>query len=397
LNRPLDDIVGKTDFDFYPPDRAAKYVHDDEDVMLTRKNLEVVEEHQLLGSDRTAWVKVIKTPVLDDGKVSGVQAIFWDVTEQRQMEERWRSLVEQSPDSIVIHENGKITLANPAAVRLFGADTADTLRGRPILEFIDEGSRELAAERLDKLVKKETVEPMVEMKVRRLTGEVVDVEVYGRPGPGTDEVQVVFHELTRTKTLLREMHHRVRRSLSQVQSLLTLQERHNHDARVRRVFRAIRERIGAMALVHTILQDTEQESSVEMGMYLRALVLAVFDAYGTASDRIGSTVEVGDIVLDEKRASACGLIVTELVGNSLLHAFGEDPGQVEVLLTRGDNMLTLVVSDNGTGIDVHSKSSMGLSLVEMLVRDALKGTVRRDSSGGARFTIEFPNNTNQGR
>ena len=152
-----------------------------------------------------------------------------------------------------------------------------------------------------------------------------------------------------------------------------------------------------MALVHTILQDTEQESSVEMGMYLRALVLAVFDAYGTASDRIGSTVEVGDIVLDEKRASACGLIVTELVGNSLLHAFGEDPGQVEVLLTRGDNMLTLVVSDNGTGIDVHSKSSMGLSLVEMLVRDALKGTVRRDSSGGARFTIEFPNNTNQGR
>jgi PAS domain S-box-containing protein len=388
VKRNLEDIIGRTDFDFYPEERAKEYVEVDNRVMSTQEPIERVEEHRFPGEDKSRWVRVVKTPVLDGGKkVVGVQAIFWDVTEQRELEERWRSLVEQSPDSIVIHQEGKITLANPAAVRLFGEES---LGGRSILEFIDDASRSVAAERLEKLRRKEAVEPMVEMKVRRPSGQAVDVEVYGRWGPGEGEVQVVFHDLTRTKTLLREMHHRVLRSLNQIEALLPHGE---DDGHVQQVFDAVRDRIEAIAYVHRMLQLTGQESDVDMSRYLEKLTRAIFDAHSISDYKIGLSVNVEAITLDDKRAAACGLIVTELVANSLLHAFGGGPGQVRISFSRGASVFVLVVSDNGCGITPYSRTSdrqMGLVLVDILVERTLKGKIRQDFGHGTKYTIEFP-------
>jgi len=90
LGRPLEDIVGKTDFDFFPPELAEKYRRDDLQVLATGQPYESVEEHQPPGSSKL-YVQVVKTPIFkSDGTVLGLQGIFWDITRQRLAEEEIR-------------------------------------------------------------------------------------------------------------------------------------------------------------------------------------------------------------------------------------------------------------------------------------------------------------------
>ena len=90
LGRPLEDIVGKTDFDFFPRELAEKYQRDDRRVMQTGKPYETVEEHQPPGRDKM-YVQVVKTPLHGaDGTIIGLQGIFWDITQQRLADEKIR-------------------------------------------------------------------------------------------------------------------------------------------------------------------------------------------------------------------------------------------------------------------------------------------------------------------
>jgi len=90
LGRPLEDIVGKTDFDFFPRELAEKYQRDDRQVMQTGKPFETVEEHQPPGGEKI-YVQVVKTPLYAaDGAIMGLQGIFWDITQQRLADEKIR-------------------------------------------------------------------------------------------------------------------------------------------------------------------------------------------------------------------------------------------------------------------------------------------------------------------
>jgi sigma-B regulation protein RsbU (phosphoserine phosphatase) len=89
-NCRLEDILGKTDFDFFPGELAEKYTKDDRRVMETGQTYEIIEEHQPLGQDKTI-VQVVKTPLYSaDGSIIGLQGIFWDITAQKLAEEQIR-------------------------------------------------------------------------------------------------------------------------------------------------------------------------------------------------------------------------------------------------------------------------------------------------------------------
>jgi two-component system, sensor histidine kinase PdtaS len=321
---------------------------------------------------------------------------------------RWQSLVKQSPDGIVVLEKGRIKLANPAAEQLFGV-SAGKLENRSILEFVDPRFRSRAKYLLSDsqeqnaadqtvekgLDEKSDWEPMVEMCIVRSPDEKIDVEVYTRHFPRTGETQAVFHDITRTKGLLREMHHRVRRSFNQVNGFLTLQKDFTDDAKVLRTFDALREQIQAMALVHTTLYRTGEESDVNMSLYLDELKQALLKEH-TSSQHVAVTFSAGNIVMKEKQATAIGLIVTELVSNSLLHAFGKERlmqpnNKVEVSLCRQETQFILSVWDNGSGFERKGFESMGLSLVKSLVSDDLKGRIVFASgiAEGTLVTIKF--------
>lgn len=95
LGKPLEEILGKTDFDFFPAELAAKYQQDDRRILETGEPLETVEEHQPPRGGKI-YVNVVKTPIYDaDGKIIGLQGIFWDITEKKRVEEREQKVKEE--------------------------------------------------------------------------------------------------------------------------------------------------------------------------------------------------------------------------------------------------------------------------------------------------------------
>jgi len=134
MGRSLQDLIGKTDFDLFPADLAAKYVADDKKVIETRKSLEVIEEHQR-PTGETLHVQVIKTAVCDShGRVIGTQGMFWDVTEKilyQQTLERLAAIVESSEDAIIGTTLDGIVLSwNPGAERLYGYNMNEAIGKR---------------------------------------------------------------------------------------------------------------------------------------------------------------------------------------------------------------------------------------------------------------------------
>ncbi|MBU6399942.1 MAG: PAS domain-containing protein, partial [Verrucomicrobia bacterium] len=138
LGKPLAEIIGKTDFDFFPPDLAAKYQTDDQGVIATRQILDTIEAHQTPDRGKL-YVHVIKTPIYDfDGRIIGIQGIFWDVTAQRQVEEALayerdllRALLDHVPDNIYFKDRQSCFLkASRAMAQSFGFDDAARLLGK---------------------------------------------------------------------------------------------------------------------------------------------------------------------------------------------------------------------------------------------------------------------------
>lgn len=116
----LEDIVGKTDFDFFPNDLAEKYRRNDWNVLETGQTFQAIEEHQPPGGQRYI-VQIVKTPLYDaNGRIIGLQGMFWDITKERQMEESLRtsealyhSLVETIPQGVFRRDaEGRFTFAN---------------------------------------------------------------------------------------------------------------------------------------------------------------------------------------------------------------------------------------------------------------------------------------------
>ena len=124
LGMPIQDIIGKTDFDFYPKNLAKKYRDDDIKIMETATSLDTIEEHQTPDGKRM-FVRVLKSPVLDGvGNIIGVQGIFWDVTKEKEAEEllKIQSIALKSAASgiMIINSERIITWVNPAMEKMSG-------------------------------------------------------------------------------------------------------------------------------------------------------------------------------------------------------------------------------------------------------------------------------------
>jgi len=129
IDKPMDEIIGKTDFDLYPEPLARKYREDDRRVIESNQVFETVEENKTHGDVR--FVEVMKAPVRDSrDKTIGIQVIFWDVTESRKAElalrtseMKYRTLYDSSRDAIMVLSPGEGFLSgNPSAVELFGCE-----------------------------------------------------------------------------------------------------------------------------------------------------------------------------------------------------------------------------------------------------------------------------------
>ena len=151
----------------------------------------------------TVEVEVSSAPFTFRGRAA-VQVIARDISGRKRAERsfaelqtRYRQLVELSPDSIHIHQDGKLVFVNSACVRLFGAQSAEQLLGRPLLDFIHPDQREVVQDRMRLLYEEKSV-PAMAQRLVRLDGMVVDVEVKAAPFTfgGRPAVQTVVRDIS---------------------------------------------------------------------------------------------------------------------------------------------------------------------------------------------------------
>lgn len=198
--------------------------------------------------------------------------------------------------------------------------------------------------------------------------------------------------LQEKEVLLKEIHHRVKNNLQVIESLLRLQSRYTKDKQVLSMFKESQNRIKAMALVHEKLYQSKDLARINLPEYIRSLVASLLRSYGKAN--IVPQINIDDISLEVDTAISCGLIINELVANSLKHAFPENhQGEISICLQAENNHeFMLIVGDDGVGfpksLDFQDTKSLGLQLVCSLV-EQLGATIELCSHKGTEFKIAY--------
>jgi two-component sensor histidine kinase len=200
--------------------------------------------------------------------------------------------------------------------------------------------------------------------------------------------------LKEKEVLLQEIHHRVKNNMQVISSLLNLQSGYVQDQQILEILQDSQNRVRSMALIHEKLYRSENLAQIDFGEYVRDLTADLVRSSGAQSEKVALEVRVDNVFLDIDTAVPCGLILNELVSNSLKHAFPKNlTGDLLVELRAGpEGMLQLNVVDNGIGfpqeLDYHQLDSLGLQLVTSLV-EQLDGTIALDPAEGTNFQIKF--------
>jgi two-component sensor histidine kinase/sensor domain CHASE-containing protein len=201
-------------------------------------------------------------------------------------------------------------------------------------------------------------------------------------------------EARRRGLLLKEIHHRVKNNLQVVSSLLYLQSTRVSDKNVIEMFKESSNRVQSMSLIHQKLYQSKDAESIDFAGYVHDLTGTLLRSYGVDQSAVKVMLNVDGAGLCMDSALPCGLIINELVSNSLKHAFPRGrAGEVRIIVTRDEgDRIKLVVADNGVGIpgdlDLQNAESLGLQLVVNLV-DQLRGTITLNREAGMEFTIAF--------
>jgi two-component system, sensor histidine kinase PdtaS len=195
---------------------------------------------------------------------------------------------------------------------------------------------------------------------------------------------VVERSLHERETLLKEIHHRVKNNLQIISSLLSLQSKSLQDTEAQGAISESRNRVKSMSLIHEQLYQDETISGVDMKDYIERLVHSLSASYALDTERVQVKVAAEPLLLDVDTAIPLGLIMNELVSNSMKYAFPElRAGIIKISLEEMLNELRLVVEDNGVGIDPSkaTSQSFGLSMVRSLMRK-LKAEMNIGSNAG---------------
>jgi PAS domain S-box-containing protein len=361
-------------------------------------------------------------PVRDPaGKIVGYSGIVRDIGERKQSEEalreseeRFKQVAENANEWIwEVDVDGMYTYTSPIIEKVLGYRPEEVIGKMHFYDFFAPDARgELKDVAFGIFATKASFNHFVNPNLHR-NGNLVTLETSGAPildkqgrltgyrGVGTDITERKRSEdqirasLAEKDVLLKEIHHRVKNNLQIISSLLSLQLDNINSENPAITFKESQDRIRSMALIHEKLYRSKDISHIDFAEYVHSLTAYLSHSYVTGRG-ITFAIDIEGISLCIDTAIPCGLIINELVTNSLKYAFrNSGTGEICIGLTWSDGRYVLTVSDNGVGLppglDFRNTTSLGLQLVNTLVYQ-LEGTIELDSSRGTAFKIVFSEN-----
>ncbi|PJZ64718.1 histidine kinase [Leptospira wolffii] len=365
--------------------------------------------HRLKGGE-IRNVEVYSGP-LQFGSKRVLFSIIYDVTERvvamnrlELSEKRYRSLVESASDAIIIVDREtRIQEVNRRCEELleYGRDELQSLT---LQDVLDQESWRNTLEQIPKLEQGKPI--LFTRRFKSKTGRLIEAEVNAVRLEDSHYMGIVRdlterNLLTRTlqKSLhekdfmLQEIHHRVKNNLQVISSLLGLQYENSEDPNLKRILLECENRVKSMSFVHAELYKSDNLSEVDLESYFSALSSSLVRVYG-AIQRVELQLELFTLGVTIEKAIPLGLILNELLTNSLKYAFPEGrKGKILVRISKKENDLEFYYSDDGVGFvpdDSQKAGSIGIQLVQIL-SEQLKSDPEFGSENGAFFRLRIPN------
>jgi PAS domain S-box-containing protein len=421
-----EEVIGKT-VSILAPSHLDEETKKLSEMIIKGEKVHRYETLRLRKDGKIIDVSINLSPVFDASrKLTAVSFIVRDITERkraeeklRESEEKYRNIVETANEGILITDNEAIiTYVNKKMVDMLGYTLKEGI-GRPIWGFISEEYKPIVKLNLEKRL--QGLSESYELKLMRKDGSPLWVLINAKPLFDKDGkymgVMSMFTDITKRKEAeealtnieiarKKEIHHRIKNNLQVISSLLDLEaekfkgRKDIIDSEVTEAFRESQDRVISMALIHEELHEGVGDNTLNFSLYLEKLVDNLFQTYRLGNVDISLNMDVeNNTLFDMDTAVPLGIIVNELVSNSLKHAFpGRNKGEIRIKLPKEEKesdestRFTLNVSDNGVGIpeniDIRNTDTLGLQLVTTLV-DQLDGELELKSKNGAEFTIRF--------
>ncbi|HEX4231979.1 MAG TPA: chemotaxis protein CheB [Bryobacteraceae bacterium] len=348
-----------------------------------------------------------------------VQVNIRDVTRRNQAvrarqetEERFRLLVDSVRDYALFQMdlNGRITSWNSGAERMLGYSESEIVGGLGARVFtpedLESGEPEKELEMVRRTGKSEAERWQVRKDGARFFASGVLTTVQDEAGHLRGFAKVM-RDITERRTaeeqiraslrekeiLLKEIHHRVKNNLQMIASLLSLQTEYLGHSKTVDLLEDMKGRVRSIAAIHEMLYGSADLSRIDFAGYLNALAKDLLSFYSGAAGRVDLNIHSEPEFLEITQAVPCGLLVNELLTNSLKHAFPDRrAGAIKVTFSCPADECRLVISDDGIGLppelDPQNSASMGFQLVMLLVQQ-LKGTLTIDRGSGTRSNITF--------
>ena len=312
---------------------------------------------------------------------------------------------------LMIRDKAVIVEANLTSADLFGI-VRKSLIGKPLTRFIDKEDQDTFYFHQAQVLKKHIIHKC-EIKMLNFDNAPFFAQLESVAVKAEDDdvtmIRTTITDITDRKmtdrklrgslkekeVLLQEVHHRVKNNMQVMISLINLQCEKIEDENICGLFNKTVDRINSMALVHKLLYNSKDFSKVDIAKYIDSIVKNLFVSQGVDTAKISLVIGKSDMALSLDSAISCGLIINELVTNSLKYAFSKDQnGEIRVEFGYlSDGQLEIQVSDDGVGLPANFNDkdcdSLGLQIVYALVEHQLGGTLLLDSTKGTKFLIQF--------
>lgn len=193
------------------------------------------------------------------------------------------------------------------------------------------------------------------------------------------------------EVLLKEIHHRIKNNLNIISAILGLQKLDTEDEQVHRIIDQNKLRIESMSLAHEVLYGTNDLSNIRFDDYVKRLIEHIL-SISNLSGRVELVLESVGTAFSLERMVQLGIIINELVTNSVKYAFLDYTGKIAIALSRQDEGYRLIYSDSGPGVDdpqhLFEGDTLGVNLIRLTV-EQMKGSVGIRRAKGLQYEIRF--------